>query len=477
MRSSSASRSSRLSAGRDRRSRAQRPRRRPPSPGAPRTAGSAPAARARWSARPRGSPSRCAAAAAASATRSSSSCAIRNSSRTRSAASGARSARACSSLARSAHALVWVRICSSAASASSSKPTSVRICSARLARVLRPEQPRRGDAQRAAQQPQPLLGVGRRGRARVVERRQRCPTRRPRRPAARDRCARPRSSAPPRTRARTTGRPAPSSPRRCSQIWRASAKSSSRSASVTPSPAGRRPQQHLVGRQQARPLLRVPVQRQQRQRRAAVARVGRQDALVGLERPLGLIQLLLRDQRDPLEQPRARRHVGGAIGQRRQLIAQIAERAVLGVERFERRVVARLGVDLAQRPRRARVLGLQLLDALEDLDRRLRRAQPLVAAACRAARAAPARRRRRSARRRSAAGARGSRSAPASAARDRKASPGPASASASRSSHRQHLVVERDRLAHVVQAIAGDARHLDQPRPPRRPVRCGSSLR
>ena len=78
-------------------------------------------------------------------------------------------------------------------------------------RVLRLEQPGRGDAQRPAQQPEPLLGVGRRGGARVVETGRARPTRRPRRRAARGRCAPPRSWAPPRTRARTTGTPAPSS--------------------------------------------------------------------------------------------------------------------------------------------------------------------------------------------------------------------------------------------------------------------------
>jgi hypothetical protein len=51
---------------------------------------------------------------------------------------------------------------------------------------------------------------------------------------------------------------------------------------------------------------------------------------------------------------------------------------VLRVQRLQRRVVARGRVDLAQRPRRSRVLGLQLLDALEDVDRRLRRAQTVV---------------------------------------------------------------------------------------------------
>ena len=240
----------------------------------------------------------------------------------------------------------------------------------------------------------------------------------------------------------------------------------------------RRAQQHLVGGEQPRPLLRRAVERQQRQRRAAVARIGRQDALVGLERALRLVQLLLGDQRDPLEQARARRHVGGAIGQRRQLIAQVAERAVLGVQRLERRVVARLRVDLAQRARRARVLGLQLLDALEDLDRRLRRAQPFVQQ-----RAAPLEQRQ-------LAGASfgGVRVQPLALEDLDQRRPAPLAIVQRRQPRqrvgvaladllRQHLVVERDRLAHVVQAIAREARHLDQARPARRRVEVRQLLR
>ena len=71
------------------------------------------------------------AAAAASPTRSSSSCAMRKSCLTRSPMSGARSARACSSFASSGQAFVCVKICSSAASASSSCPSSAMMRSAK----------------------------------------------------------------------------------------------------------------------------------------------------------------------------------------------------------------------------------------------------------------------------------------------------------------------------------------------------------
>jgi hypothetical protein len=189
------------------------------------------------------------------------------------------------------------------------------------------------DAQRAPQQPQPLLGVGRRRRARLVERRQVAPLVGLAGQPLQIRRTVSFLGADSNARAHHWKASA-LDPRRCSQILRASATAPAFGQRVA-APA-RRPQQHLVRRQQPRPLLGVPVERQQRQRRAAVARVGRQDPLVRLERPLRLVQLLLRDQRDALEQARARRHVRGPIGQRRQLIAQIAERAVLGVQRFER---------------------------------------------------------------------------------------------------------------------------------------------
>ena len=145
-----------------------------------------------------------------------------------------------------------------------------------------------------------------------------------------------------------------------------------------PVAGGRRTEQHLVGGQQARPLLRVPIQRHQRQGRLAVAWIGRQDPLVGLERALGLVELLLGQRGHPLEQPCAGGHVGRAVGQGRQLIAQIAEGPLLGVQRLERPVVSRLRVDLAQRAGGAGVLGVQRLDAAEDLDGGGGRPQPFV---------------------------------------------------------------------------------------------------
>jgi hypothetical protein len=140
---------------------------------------------------------------------------------------------------------------------------------------------------------------------------------------------------------------------------------------------GGRPHQHLVRGQKARPLLRRAVKRDQRHRRAPVVRVRRQDPLVGLQCALRLVQLLQRQQRHPFQKARPRRHVGRAIGEARQLIAQVAERPLLQVQRLKGGEVARLGVDLAQRAHGARVARLQLLDAAEDLGGGARRPQLL----------------------------------------------------------------------------------------------------
>ena len=84
----------------------------------------------------------------------------------------------------------------------------------------------------------------------------------------------PRRWAPTSKRAPPTGTPAPFDPRRCSAICRASLRmvrrrlGSSRDWAGSPLVDGPA-QQHLVGRQQARPLLRRPVQRHQRLGRAA----------------------------------------------------------------------------------------------------------------------------------------------------------------------------------------------------------------
>ena len=243
--------------------------------------------------------------------------------------------------------------------------------------VLGLEEPRGGDAQHPAQQPDPLLGVGRDGKARLVEGRQRAPLVRfagqPLEVGADVRVLgrRLERARAPLEGQRLRAEPLLGDPARLGEELE---------------PLGhphavarrRRAEQHLVGRQEPRPLLRRPVERHQRQRRLAVARVGRQDPLVGLERALGLIELLLRERRDPLEQARARRHVGRSIGQRGQLIAELAEGALLGVQRLERGVVARLRVDLAQRAGGAGVLGIERLDPLEDIDGGLGGGHPLV---------------------------------------------------------------------------------------------------
>ena len=227
--------------------------------------------------------------------------------------------------------------------------------------------------------------------------------------------------------------------------------------------AGRRgAEQNLVGRQQPGPLLRRPIQRHQRQRRLAVAGIRRQDPLVRLERPLGLIELLLRQHRHPLEEARARRHVGRAIGQGGQLVAQLAVRPLLGVERFEGAVVARLGVDLAQSAGGAPVLCVERLDSLEDLDGRLGGAHPLVEQ-----RAAPLEQRQ--------LRGRVSPHVLSLALEDlHQRRPAPL-ALVERGQPRQrrlvarldgqHLVIERDRLARVVEPLARQARHLAEPRP------------
>ncbi len=328
--------------------------------------------------------------------------------------------------------------------------------------ILGLEEPGGGDAQHPAQEPDPLLGVGRDGEARFVERRQRAPlVRFAGQPFEIGADVRVLGRSLERARAplegeRLRAEPLFGDPARLGEELE---------------PLGhphavarrRRAEQHLVGRQEARPLLRRPVERDQRQRRLAVARIRRQDPLVGFQRALGLIQLLLRERRHPFEQAGPRRHVGRPIGQRRQLIAQLAEGALLGVQRLEGGVVTRLRVDLAQRAGGAGVLGIERLDPLEDIDGGLGGGHPFVEQR-------PATFEQRQLglgvplgvlplplqdlhQRR-----------PASLALVQRRQPAERPLVARLD--RQHLVVEGDRLARVVEPLAREARHLPEARPP-----------
>ncbi len=188
---------------------------------------------------------------------------------TRSAASGARSARAWSSLASSGQAFACVSTVSSAPSGLLVVADLRQDLLGGATGVLRLEEPRGGDAQHPAQEPDPLLGVGRNGKTCVVEGRQRAPLVRlagqPFEIGANVRVLGRRLEG-----TRAPLKASAFEPSRCSEIRRASAKSSSRSGHPHAVAGRGRAEQHLVGRQEARPLLRRAVERHQRQRRLAV---------------------------------------------------------------------------------------------------------------------------------------------------------------------------------------------------------------
>src|SRR6185312_2561668 len=138
-----------------------------------------------------------------------------------------------------------------------------------------------------------------------------------------------------------------------------------------------RAEDDLVGRQEARPLLARAIDRNERVRRRHVLGVDRQDALVGLGRALGRLQLVLRDLGDAHVEADLLRRLGHALGDRRQDLAQLLVLPLAAIERLELGVAPRRRVQLAQRAHRLAVRGHQAHDLLVRLHR-LRRILQLL---------------------------------------------------------------------------------------------------
>ena len=134
--------------------------------------------------------------------------------------------------------------------------------------VLRAEQTRGGDAQHAAQEPEPLLGVGRDREARLVEGRQRAPLVR----LAGQSLEIDADVGVLGRRLEGARAPLKGQRFRSQPLLADAARLGVQLQTLGQAHAvagGRRAEQHLVGGQQARPLLRVPVERHQRQGRLA----------------------------------------------------------------------------------------------------------------------------------------------------------------------------------------------------------------
>ena len=140
---------------------------------------------------------------------------------------------------------------------------------------------------------------------------------------------------------------------------------------------GFRTEDDLEGRHQAAPALGLLVELGGLLGHRPVFGLGGENALVGLDHALTLAETVAGNVGHPLESAHAQAHVGGALGQAREHVAQIVPGVADGVERFQGVDVADLRIGLAQGTQHAWILGLGRVHAAQGLQRRAPRAQLL----------------------------------------------------------------------------------------------------
>src|SRR5206468_2840576 len=136
-------------------------------------------------------------------------------------------------------------------------------------------------------------------------------------------------------------------------------------------------EQHLVEGGEARPLLLLLVDRDERRRGAGVARGDRKDALVGPRRPLRRAELLLEDARRTEGELELDLRRGSLVGRRGEEVDEALPVALGGVELLEAVPVGGREVRLAQDAERLGVARREHEDAPPGAGRGRRILEPL----------------------------------------------------------------------------------------------------